>query len=362
MEEFWLWLVNIPGMFRQKISGILEVFHTPEELFRANEKLLRLSGVLKQEDIHNIMQSRKEYSYEREWDKLCRLDTRFYSFEHEHYPKRLKTLYDYPYGVFVRGKGLPSDKSPVVAMVGARNCSRYGAEIAACFAKVFGENGICVISGLAKGIDVHSHRGALMAGAVTCGVLGSGVDICYPAENADVFEKIQEHGALISEYPIGARPAPWKFPARNRIISGLADGVLVVEARKKSGSLITVECALEQGKDVYAVPGRIGDVLSEGCNRLIQSGAIPALSPKDVLGTLSCEKFQDYKFWEKREYPLAKDLEVVYSCVDLFPKNVQTIMEEVGENSPMVLEKLLQLQMMNLIQEPVKGYYLRKLS
>ncbi|MGN0131735.1 MAG: DNA-processing protein DprA [Lachnospiraceae bacterium] len=191
------------------------------------------------------------------------------------YPDRLLLIDNPPSSLFVRGK-LPKAELPSVAIVGARRCSPYGSTMAKELGRRMAESGIQVISGLASGVDGISQRGALQGKGATFGVLGCGVDICYPEENRDIFSRLsmgESGGGIISEYMPGVQPAAGRFPMRNRIISGLADILIVVEAKEKSGTFITVSSALEQGKDVYVLPGRLGDRLSYGCNRLIAQGA-----------------------------------------------------------------------------------------
>lgn len=191
------------------------------------------------------------------------------------YPDKLMAIDDPPSALFVRGK-LPGKDIPTVAVVGARKCSPYGREVARALGRRLAENGIQVVSGMAAGIDGISQKGALQAQGATFAVLGSGVDICYPHENQDLYQRLcrgENGGGVISEYVPGTEPAAWNFPMRNRIISALSDVLIVVEAKEKSGTFITVCQALEQGRDVYAIPGRMGDSLSYGCNRLIAQGA-----------------------------------------------------------------------------------------
>lgn len=188
------------------------------------------------------------------------------------YPRRLLEIPQAPKQLYVRGK-LPEEGVPSVAVIGARDCSYYGQEVAKRLGKLFGENGIQVISGMARGIDGIGQQAALQAGGSSFAVLGCGADICYPRQNQDLYDRLCKQGGVISEYEWGTPPRAGYFPPRNRIVSGLADAVIVVEARKKSGTLITVDMALEQGKEVYAVPGRLVDDLSSGCNYLIKNGA-----------------------------------------------------------------------------------------
>ena len=202
----------------------------------------------------------------------------------EGYPERLMPFADMPSRLFVRG-ALPADEQKTAAIVGARICTAYGKSQAAFFAQVLAANGVAVISGLACGIDAAAHEGALRGKGKTFAVLGCGVDICYPKQNYPLMRRMLENGGgVLSEFPPGAEPLPWHFPIRNRVISALADVVLVIEAKEKSGSLITADYALEQGKTVFALPGRTTDATSRGCNRLIADGAAALITDSwDVL-------------------------------------------------------------------------------
>lgn len=197
------------------------------------------------------------------------------------YPARLLEIPDPPERLYVLGK-LPEEKVPSVAIIGARECSEYGNYVAARLGECMGRNGIQVVSGMARGIDGIGQTAALDAGGSSFAVLGSGVDVCYPARNRRLYERLRERGGVLSEYPSGTPALSRNFPPRNRIVSGLADAVVVVEAREKSGTLITVDMALEQGKEVYAVPGRVTDALSSGCNRLVKLGAAVLLDPEEL--------------------------------------------------------------------------------
>ena len=190
----------------------------------------------------------------------------------DYFPLRFEGLSDVPQGLYCIGS-LPDDNVPSVAVVGARSCSSYGRRTAFALGKFLAEHGVQVISGMAMGIDSSAQEGALAAGGKTFAVLGCGVDICYPRTSYAVYDALAVRGGIIAEVEPGTKPLAYNFPRRNRIISALSDIVIVVEAREKSGSLITVDCALEQGRTVYAVPGRLGDRLSDGCNYLIAQGA-----------------------------------------------------------------------------------------
>jgi DNA processing protein len=206
------------------------------------------------------------------------------------YPPQLAELHDPPAQLYVRGdRDINVLAAPAVAIVGARSCSAYGAQVARTLARDLAAAGLVVLSGLARGIDGEAHRGALAAGGTTVAVLGCGIDRDYPARHAELAGRIRATGLVVSEYEPGVEPAPWRFPARNRIVAGLALATIVVEARERSGALITADFALELGRDVFAVPGEITSALSAGSNRLIRQGAAPLLEVDDVLLSLGIE-------------------------------------------------------------------------
>ena len=219
---------------------------------------------------------------ERIEEELARAGIGFISALEEGFPEKLREIPDPPFGIYYKGS-MPLENEPAAAIIGARLASGYGREQARRFGRRIGARGISVISGMARGIDGIAQKAALDAGGRSYAVLGCGVDICYPEENRELYERLQQQGGVLSEYPPGMQPIAKLFPPRNRIISGLSDLVLVIEARKRSGTLITVDMALEQGREVYALPGRVSDALSDGCNRLIRQGAGPATCPQDIL-------------------------------------------------------------------------------
>ena len=206
------------------------------------------------------------------------------------FPRRLSAIHDPPPGLFVRGSApLELLEAPSIALVGARACSDYGGHVARSFAEAIAAAGVVVVSGLARGVDGWAHRGALDAGGLTVAVLGCGIDRDYPRSHALLAARICKGGLIVSEYPPGVAPAPWRFPARNRIVAGLALATVVVEARARSGALITADLALEEGREVLAVPGEITSSLSEGSNALLRIGAAPATSAADVLAAIGVE-------------------------------------------------------------------------
>jgi DNA processing protein len=206
------------------------------------------------------------------------------------FPARLRAIFDPPPALFVRGSGEPTLLGRrAVAVVGARSCSAYGAQVARMLGRELAAAGLVVLSGLARGVDGEAHRGALEAGGPTVAVLGCGIDRDYPASNAQLSRRIEETGLVVSEYEPGVEPAPWRFPARNRIIAGLSEAVVVVEARERSGALITADFALDEGREVFAVPGEISSALSAGTNALLKLGATPLTSTSDVLVALGID-------------------------------------------------------------------------
>lgn len=265
------------------------------------------------------------------------------------YPPALRVYERMPGLLYVRGR-LPDPQKKSVAIVGARSCSAYGKKEAQRFAGVLAENGVQIISGMALGVDSWAHIGALEAGGITIAVLGSGIDVCYPVSHGELYRRILESGGgILSEYGPGTPAMPHHFPIRNRIISALADIVLVVEARKKSGSLITASYALEQGKNIYAVPGRNGDPLSEGCNRLIADGAGVAWEPEILLEELGLgyRKKKTEQKTEKKELPphLQKDEEVVkvYENLTFDCKNLTELSADTSLSVPGVSRAVIRL-------------------
>lgn len=359
-EEYWYWLINIKGMWHGKIKKLIDIFGTPEEVYNASAASLKNVHGLKEEDIFLIKESKNSIKPVKDLETISKKGIRFIHYGHKDYPQRLRNIYDYPYGLFVRGE-LPKDEQPTAAVIGTRQCTNYGREIAKRIAEELSLYGVGIVSGLAKGIDSAAHMGAVESGGAAYAVMGCGVDICYPRENIELFCKCTECGGIISEFPVGTRPAPWQFPQRNRIISGLSDIIIVVEAKEKSGSLITVESALEQGKDVFAVPGRLGDVMSTGCNRLIKAGAGVITDIKEMVNDFGINIQSENEFPIKNEFTLEKDLQVVYSCLDLLPKSLDQIAEETKCTMNNVMQIIVKLQFMDLVTEPMKNHYAKKI-
>jgi len=268
------------------------------------------------------------------------------------FPARLHSIHDPPPGLFVRGSApLELLDRPSVAVVGARACSSYGASVARTLGRELAAAGIVVISGLARGVDAEAHRGALDGGS-TVAVLGCGVDRDYPRAHASLAAKIAETGLIVSEYPPGVEPVPWRFPARNRIVAGLALATVVVEARERSGALITADLALDEGRDVLAVPGEITSQLSKGTNQLLRLGAVPVTSAADVLDVLGIEAAAA----SPERSPLEPRLERVRAVVADAATTADEVAHALGESAQVVAAVLVELQLLGVVEE-VDGVY-----
>lgn len=351
------WLAGIQKVSSEKKITLEEKIGSAEELYYMNKRLLEKIKFLTSEECEAIIDSQKEIPQKLE-EEQEKQGINFVSYGKEKYPERLRHIFHPPYGLYYRGS-LPNQRKKSVAIIGARNCSEYGRKVAEKIGYAIASSGIEVISGMALGIDGSAQYGALQAQGRTYGILGCGVDICYPHQNRKLYENISEKGGIISEYRPGTSPRPAFFPNRNRIISGLSDVVIVVEARKKSGSLITADFAAEQGKDIYAVPGRIGDRLSEGTNRLIQQGAGIFLGAGELLFEMNIiSDIKEYSI-KKTENILENLEKLVYSCVDLTPKSLEELMTTTGLSLAELSGILSVLRGKGYISEVYKNYFVR---
>lgn len=343
------------------IHRLLEFCGSAEEIYRLERKQLLEIPYMRENTADRLLRTKKEMNLEMLCEQLIRKGIRLITIEEKEYPSRLRVLPDAPYGLFVKGK-LPREERKSVGIVGARLCSEYGREIAGRLGEELAGAGLEIISGMAKGIDSAGHYGALRGLGNTYAVLGCGTDICYPSGNRMLYEKIVRDGGVLSEYPPGTQPLARNFPLRNRLISGLCDVLVVVEAKEKSGSLITADAALEQGREVYAVPGRLGDELSRGCNRLIKQGAGILLSPEDFLKDIGIweEKKEIKKKFSKNL--LEKEEMLLYIVLDLQPKNINEIINATGFETSECIRLLAGLEEKGYIRETFQNYYIRTLN
>lgn len=282
MLKYWLWLGELPGLKNQTRLALLEHFGSPEAAYYADPGEVALTEGITREQADRL--KNKDLS---EADRIlgaCEKENlQILTLQDAAYPVRLRNIYDPPCVLYVKGRLPVIDEEAAIAVVGTRTATPYGLREAEKFGFGLAKGGAAVVSGLARGIDSAAARGALRAGGMTIGVVGNGLDVIYPPENRYLYEDVAAAGALISEYSPGTEPAGKHFPVRNRILSGLSLATLVIEAPEKSGALITAGTALEQGRDVFAVPGPVDAPMSRGCNRLIRDGAGLAADPWDIL-------------------------------------------------------------------------------
>jgi len=277
----WIWFAELKDISLLHKHRLLERFGDPEELYRMSEEALLKAGLPEKE--RNALLDKNLWKAEQIVERCTKRDIGILPVADSAYPKRLRNSADAPIVLYYRGILPDWDAKPFIGVVGTRKASAYGLQVAHQLGSQIATCGGFVVSGGAAGGDTAAMQGAMSAGYPVVGVLGCGVDVVYPHSNRKLFEKIVADGCLISEYPPGTEPKPWHFPARNRIISGVSNGVLVVEAPKSSGALITARHALEQGRDVFVVPGNINSPTCEGSNALLQEGAAPVLSGWDVV-------------------------------------------------------------------------------
>ena len=278
----WVWLQEEVKLKPEKAIALLNAFGSAEEIFRTEPARLKAAASLSLRDITALRRKNKKKT--EEIIRLCKgQNIRIMTIFDPDYPQRLRNIFDPPLVLYVRGKLPDLNKLPCITVVGPREASPYGMDVARQIGWQLSSAGTVVVSGMARGIDSAAHRGALLGGTPTVAVFGTAIDICYPKENVQLMRDILQNGCLISEYPPGAPANRSNFPRRNRIMSGLSLGTVVAEAPVKSGSLITAEFAAEQGRDVFAVPGSIRAKDSEGANRLIQSGAKLVTCGADIL-------------------------------------------------------------------------------
>lgn len=281
-KKYWIWFSLIKKLGCRRKLKLLKIYKNPEIIYKLKkEELLKIEGI-GEEIVNNIITSKNEQLLDYHMCYMIRNNINIINIEDKEYPDILKEIYDPPISIYIKGnKEILKNRN--IGIVGCRECTEYGKKAAKYFAYNLSKQNINIVSGLAKGIDSYSHIGCIIAKGKTIAVVGNGLDTIYPKENIELANKIiQTGGSIISEYPCGIKPDKANFPARNRIISGISSGVIVVEAKEKSGTLITVDFALEQGRDVYVIPGNINSINSVGTNDLIKQGAKIITTYEDI--------------------------------------------------------------------------------
>ena len=310
-NRYCLFLQMVPGIGKVTLKNMLENMGRPSLIYKAGER--DLQNFLTASQKENFLNMREKEKPEDIIRQIGESGIQYFSYFHPDYPKRLKKIEDKPIGLFVKGH-LPDEKNLTVSVIGTRSNSSYGRQMTEEYVKILSKYGVDVISGMARGIDGIAQKNVLKCKGRTYAVLGSGVDVCYPPEHLDLYSQLPDNGGVISEYRPGTRPAAGLFPPRNRIISGLSDVVMVMEARLKSGTMITVDMALEQGKEIYALPGRITDPLSAGCNALIGQGA-GILPPPDAFEEIIADMCGTKVNYSNRKNCVAEEMNTIMRWV-----------------------------------------------
>ena len=344
----------------RKVISLLDAFGVPEAIFAAGEADLCAVDGINNRTVEKLLAPEPE-SLDSELEALEDRGVRIITIRDPDYPVNLKQIYDPPIVLYVRGSFRESDRF-AVAIVGSRRASIYGRSMAERIAHDLAVRGIAVVSGGARGIDSEAHKGALSAGGRTVAVLGCGIDVDYPPENAELFNRIAESGAVVSEFPPGSQPEAWRFPGRNRIVSGLALGVLVIQAPSDSGALITSSYAAEQGRDVFALPGNVDDIRNEGCHALIRDGAVLVTSADDILEALGFLTTEERSPQVEMEMDsLSGNEKKIVGILSLQPKHVDQIIQESELSVGDVTSALTMLEMNGIVKRVPGNAYVRVL-
>ena len=359
----WVSLNLVPGLGVHSYWRLIGRFGSPDVVLKSSRKdLLRVDGIREKQIAGLFSQADPYESGQQELNRMSVFGAEIVAYEDPFYPQLLKQLIDPPPVLYVLGRK-ELLLTQAVAMVGSRAATTYGQRVAFSFAGSLADMGLTVVSGLALGIDAQSHAGALSRGGNTIAVLGCGLDVVYPRQNNSLYKRVAKHGLLVSEYPSGTRPEGFRFPARNRIIAGLSRGVVVVEAARKSGSLITAQMALDNNREVFAVPGQVDSFKSEGAHYLLQQGAKLVQRVEDIVEELGVEnviaaKVDDEAGW-KKDSDLDPDVQSLLQHIDAYPQLRESLLEKSKMSPARVSELLLFLELDGLI-EMLPGDMLRR--
>lgn len=359
-RRFMLYLLSHAGNIGAvTLMKLTKTFNDLSDLlYMRPEDIKQMSG-MSDKQIADLIAARISLELiKNQYIRLLESDIKYLTYFDKEYPEKLRNIANPPMTLFIKGD-IPDSLKPSVAIVGARAATNYGKSMADFLAGTLAKEGVSIISGMALGIDGAAHRGAIKAGGSTFGILAGGVNICYPKDNFDCYDamsRMKDCGILSESLP-GTGNMKQNFPIRNRIISGLSDIVVTVEAREKSGSLITAEIAANQGREVMAVPGRVTDPMSRGCNKLIADGAGIVTCPDDVLEAIGIIKEGRIEIPDKKLTLLAKEEKLVYCTLDSAPKYTQDIVNETNLPYSKVCSILLELELKGLIEQISGNYY-----
>lgn len=354
--EYWLALSMIRGIERMNVGALLETFGAPEEIFSAGAAGIEGSPAA-------FVKSLREFNA---WDRVKaaiesaqKQNVRIVPFDGPGYPSLLKKTFDPPCLLYMKGNAY-RDELPAVAIVGTRHPSHYGLGMAETLGKELAYSGAMIVSGMARGCDTAAHRGALSADGFTAAVLGTGVDIVYPGESKKLYEEIAEKGVLISEYPLSTPPLAHNFPQRNRIISGLSLGVVVVEAPQRSGSLMTARLSLEYGREVFAVPGQVTSYKSSGTNKLIKEGAALVESAADVAAVLSITPCSMDA--HEGDRPVVEGDEALFwDALEDGPMHIDSLLEKTGVSAGKAATVLLNMELKGYVEQKPGKQFVRRI-
>lgn len=345
-----MWLSSLMNISVDIKSELVNALGSCENVWLADRKTLSATKCLTEKALETIIKSRYRYDIDNELEKLYKNDAKFYVPTDKEYPKQLTAMNEPPMGIYIIGS-LPDNSLPMVSIVGSRRISDYGATVCHSIAKELSEAGVVVVSGLAMGVDAIAHKAAIEGGGETVAVLGTGVDVCYPVVNTNLYNEIKEKGCLLSEFPLGTTPFKANFPYRNRIIAGLSRATVVIEAAEKSGSLITANKAIENSRIVMAVPGNITSKLSKGCNDLIRKGCTPVTCTQDIIEDLGIKIVKkQLKKSEKELIPLAQDEKMLYDCISYEPITADELVEKLSMDTREVTCLLTMLELKGCIR------------
>lgn len=355
-KAYWVAFNRVSGIGPARLAALLEVCGSVEAAWKAPIQQLKAAG-LDRRTLENLLSLRRSLDLAAEWQRLEQLAITVLTWEDPEYPDNLREVPHPPPVLYVRGELIPQDRC-AVAVVGTRQASVYGREVARRVATDLAKNGVTVVSGLALGVDAIAHTAALEAGGRTLAVLGSGVDQIYPAQNRKIASAMAQQGAILSEYPLGTKPEASNFPPRNRVISGLSLCVVVVEAGERSGALITAKFAAEQGRDVFAVPGSILHPGSVGCNQLIQEGASPLLSVDDLLRQLDLQRVATQQETRQALPPDPSEAQLL-AHLSAEPKHIDELVREVTLAAAQISSLLTIMELKGLVRQVGTLRYVR---
>ena len=360
MLKDWLKLIYLKSVSLARKRALIELFGTPAAVFNASEQALARAGINTRSEIAGILDQTEHVSaqvIEGDLEALASLQCNYIGFNDSRFPALVNEIPSAPLGLFVKGH-IELLQNPQIAVVGSRNASPSGKRTAFAFSAELASMGLTITSGLATGIDSNAHQGCLSRNGHTVGVIGTGIDRIYPRANRNLYHEIAEKGVIVTEFPPGTPPLPANFPQRNRIISGLSLGTLVVEAGVRSGSLITARLAAEQGREVFAIPGSIHTVTSRGCHFLIKQGAKLVESIDDIMDEL--KHFDNLPSGNKYETVLPEktngDKNPLYNLIDYAPVSMEQIIEQSGLTAEQVSSILIDLELQGLIVETNGSY------